>query len=172
MRRVGQEVPITRDLLSGWAVLDRRTIHVRDMRAAAARRRYPGLNGLRHLRTMLAAPLLHEGVAVGLIIIDRSRVRPFTAKQIALLQTFADQAVIALENVRLVQGAGGAEPRPDRSAGAADGDQRDPPRRSAARRPTCQPIYRDDRAERHATVRGEDAAVFLFDGEVLRTVAH
>ena len=101
VRHVGQEVPITRELLSGQAVLDRRTIHVRDVQTAAARRRYPGLRGFRHLRSMLAAPLLHDGAAVGLIIIHRSRVRPFTAKQIALLRTFADQAAIALENERL-----------------------------------------------------------------------
>ena len=103
VRHVGQEVPITRELLSGQAVLDRRTIHVRDVQTAAARRRYPGLRGFRHLRSMLAAPLLHDDAAVGLIIIHRSRVRPFTAKQIALLRTFADQAVIAIENVRLFQ---------------------------------------------------------------------
>ena len=101
VRHVGQEVPITRELLSGQAVLDRRTIHVRDVQTAAARRRYPGLRGFRHLRSMLATPLLHDGAAVGLILIHRSLVRPFTAKQIALLQTFADQAAIALENERL-----------------------------------------------------------------------
>src|SRR5262245_27758107 len=56
VRHVGQEVPITRALLSGHAVLDRRTIHVRDVQTAAARQRYPGLGGFRHLRTMLAAP--------------------------------------------------------------------------------------------------------------------
>ena len=102
MRRVGQTLPITPRLATGRAVLDRRTIHLHDITTAAVQRRYPGFRDLpRATRTFLIVPLLRDDLAVGLIAIRRLQVRPFTARQIALLRTFADQAAIALENERL-----------------------------------------------------------------------
>ena len=95
-------LPIDREVTVGRAVLDRRSIHVHDLLAAAEE--LPLAHALAQkigYRTVLSTPLLREGVAVGVISVRRTEVRPFTEKQIKLLETFADQAVIAIENVRL-----------------------------------------------------------------------
>ena len=84
----------------GRAVIDRQTIHVRDMTEAVTE--FPQTSALQHgVASILAVPLLRQDVAVGAIRISRTQVQPFTDAEIALLQTFADQAVIAIENVRL-----------------------------------------------------------------------
>jgi two-component system, NtrC family, sensor kinase len=87
--------------VAGRAVIEARVVHVENLAEADD---FPvGRDIARRLgwRTTLSVPLLREGAAVGAILIRRSDVRLFTPKEIALLQTFADQAVIAIENVRL-----------------------------------------------------------------------
>src|SRR5262249_17818250 len=88
---------------SGRAIVDRRTLHITDL-AAEPEDRFPVGKDLQRQfghRTMLATPLLRQESALGVICVFRTEVRPFTDSQIELLRTFADQAVIAIDNVRL-----------------------------------------------------------------------
>ena len=97
-----QTRPIIPTRLTGRTVLERRTIHVHDMRAALDEFPDAAAEVLGHgVRTSLSTPLRREDVAIGVIQMRRLEVAPFSEKQITLLQTFADQAVIAIENVRL-----------------------------------------------------------------------
>jgi GAF domain-containing protein len=95
---------IERDWVTGRAFVDRVPVHVHDLQSAAAEFPDGSKRALRlgH-RTTLGIPLLKEDEAIGTLLIRRMEVRPFTEKQIALLTTFAREAVIAIENARLLK---------------------------------------------------------------------
>jgi signal transduction histidine kinase len=94
-------LPPGRQSATGRAVLERRVVHIHDVfddpEYTWVGRQTAGV------RTILAVPMLREDIVVGVIICARREVRAFTAKQIELVQTFADQAVIAIENTRMFE---------------------------------------------------------------------
>jgi GAF domain-containing protein len=92
---------INRSYVGGRAVLDRAIVHVPDVLKDPEYSREFALAG--GWRAVLAVPLLHEGKSVGAITVGKAEPKAFSEQQIQLLQTFADQAVIAIENVRLFE---------------------------------------------------------------------
>jgi signal transduction histidine kinase len=101
---VGKTPPVLdRRSVPGRAVMDRQTVHVHDLNAIPESELRARFLRNHNTRTVLATPLLCQGNPIGVIMIRRMEVRPFSDRQIALLETFADQAVIAIENVRLFQ---------------------------------------------------------------------
>jgi len=99
----GSPIKTERGSAFGRALLEGRVVHIPDVRADPE---YTQLDHQRlgDYRTVLAVPMLREDTPIGVLILSRSEVRPFAEKQVELATTFADQAAIAIENVRLFEG--------------------------------------------------------------------
>jgi GAF domain-containing protein len=161
---VGRLIPVVQGSVSGRAFAERRAIHVADLQAEAEE--FPVTSGMARelgFRASLSVPLLREGMAVGTITLRRAEVNPFTDKQIALLQTFADQAVIAIENVRLFR---------DLTESLEQQTATSEILRVISRSPTdLQPVL-DAVAENAARVcNARDAVLFRLEGDTLRIAA-
>lgn len=95
-------IPRGRETLAGRTALECQAIHIPDV-AADPEYRWPEAERLGGIGTMLAVPVMREGAPIGVIELWKKDVQPFTEKQIELMTTFADQAGIAIENVRMFQ---------------------------------------------------------------------
>ena len=97
-----ESLPVIRGTVAGRTFLDGRTVHIADLQAQAKEYPESSENARRWgFHAILCVPLMRERVAIGVIALRRIEPQLFTERQVALLQTFADQAVIAIENVRL-----------------------------------------------------------------------
>jgi GAF domain-containing protein len=101
---LAETLPLIRGTVAGRTVLEGRPFHIADLQTEDAEFPESSENARRWgFRSILCVPLMREGVAIGTIALRRSEVQLFTERQVALLQTFADQAVIAIENARLFE---------------------------------------------------------------------
>jgi GAF domain-containing protein len=159
--------PADRTSVTGRAVVEGRTVHVADLLADESRIEYPIGHEQARLfghRTTLATPLMREGVAIGAILVRRKQVRDFTEQEVDLVQTFADQAVIAIENVRLFN-----ETREALERQTAIGEIL----RVISQSPTdVQPVLDAIASSARRFCAAEDALVMLQEGTELRSAAH
>ena len=165
-------LPLVPGIVGARSVLDGRTIHVADMQTEGEEFPESSENARRMgFRTILCVPLMREGVATGWIQLRRTDIRLFTERQVALLETFADQAVIAIQNVRLFEEleARNTELRVALEQQTATADIL----RVISGSPTdIQPVL-DTVAESAARLcAGHDASIFRRDGNRLLLVAH
>src|SRR5262245_40846356 len=169
--RTLRENPIApgRGSAAGRAALERRTVHVPDIQADPEYNYAPGPN-FPAMRAILAVPLLRDGEAVGVIVLFNSIAKPFTQKQIALVSTFANQALIAIENTRLFEEvqARNAELRSALEQQTATSDIL----RVIGSSPTSiQPVFDSIAANAGKLFNGLFSTLFQFDGELLHWVA-
>src|SRR5499433_1730472 len=162
--------PLARDLIGGAAMLDREVVHLVDVQSAEAFPASQALADTMGYRTGLAVPMLRDDAPVGAIVVFRQESSPFTEGEIGLVRTFADQAVIAVQNVRLFTEleARNSELRVALEQQTATSELLKVIGRSTF---DLQPVF-DTLAENAVRLcEGRHALIFRFDGQALRVVA-
>jgi two-component system, NtrC family, sensor kinase len=172
--RVGESRPISRGSMSGRAIVDRETVYIPDFAELDLAAEFPETRAAverEGIRTCLGVPLLREGEPIGALTLYRTEARPFSERQIALVKTFADQAVIAIENVRLFQelGTRNRELTESLEQQTATGEIL----RVISGSPTdVQPVFDTIVASALSLCDGLYSGVYRLEGDSLRLVAH
>jgi signal transduction histidine kinase/DNA-binding response OmpR family regulator len=159
-----------RGTIVGRVALEKQLIHVPDV-LVDPEYQWAESQKLGRFRTVLGVPLLREGVPIGILFIWKERVQPFTGKQVELIATFADQAVIAIENVRLFQEleARNREVTEALEQQTATGKVLS----TISSSPTdAQPVFDMIARSAKRLCNGEFSGVFQFDGELIHLVGH
>ncbi len=159
-----------RGTATGRALLEGRVVHIPDVRADPEYT-FVDAQRLGDFRTCLSVPMIREGVPIGALALTRSKVRPFSDKEIELVSTFADQAVIAIQNVRLfteleVRNRDLTEALEQQTATSEI-------LRVISSSPTdVQPVFETIAANALRLCDAQRSAIFRFDGELIHLAAH
>ena len=165
-----QKHPIVpgRDSTTGRAAIELRTVHIPDV-LADSEHTYFQRSGASLSRTLLAVPIVQDNKAIGVIVLFRKVMRPFTERQIQQVTTFADQALIAINNTRLFEEVQARTRELTREPRVPDGDARGAGRDLALAERAAAGSRRN-RCDCAAAVRAERAMILRIDGDEFRTV--